>query len=197
MNELVAVVGLSSLTFVSTSFDNFTLLLGFFADDEYPRRQVVGGYLVAVVVVLLGAWTASAAVEQAPSTYLGYLGLIPLTLGLVGLYRLVRFAGPSVPAAEPTATKGFLPVLFVMLANSGDSLSVYVSVFADTAENLEVPILATAAALALAYASIARWLVTRSGLAGPIQRVARAVLPFLLIGIGAYILLDTGTDVAL
>ena len=197
MTEWVAVVGLSALTFVSTSFDNFMLLLGFFADDEYPRRQVVGGYLVAVVVVVLGAWTASAALEQVPSQYLGYLGIVPVTLGLVGLYRLVRFAGPAVPTAEPTATKGFIPVMLVMLANSGDSLSVYVSVFADTAENLEVPIVAAAAGLALIYAALARWLVTRSGLAGPIQRAARVLLPFLLIGIGVYILLDTGTDVVL
>jgi len=194
---VIAAVGLSALTFVSTSFDNFVLLLGFFADDEYPRRQVVGGYIVAVVVVVLGAWVASAAVEQAPSQYMGYLGFIPLSLGLVGLYRLVRYAGPAVPAAEPTSAKGFLPVMFVMLANSGDSLSVYVSVFADTAEVLEVPILVTAAVLALLYAAIARWLATRSGLAGPVQRAARVLLPFLLIGIGVYVLLDTGTDVAL
>jgi cadmium resistance protein CadD (predicted permease) len=192
----VSVVGLSAVTFVSTSFDNFMLLLGFFADDEYPRRQVVSGYLVAVVVVVLGAWAASAALEQAPASYLGYLGLIPLGLGLVGLYRLVRFAGPAVTAAEPTSTKGFIPVTLVMLANSGDSLSVYVSVFADTSEALEVPIVGTAAVFALVYAALARWLATRSGLAGPIQRAARVLLPFLLIAIGTYILLDTATDAA-
>ena len=92
---------------------------------------------------------------------------------------------------------GFLPVLLVMLANSGDSFSVYVSVFADTAERLEVPIVSVVVVCALLAAASARWLVTRSGLARPIQRIARIVLPFLLIAIGTYILIDTTTDAPL
>lgn len=193
MSQLLAVAGLAIASFVSTSLDNFTLLLGFFADDEYPRRQVAGGYVVSVVVVLLLAWGASTAVEMVPAGYLGYLGVVPLGLGLVGLYRLLRHAGP-VAVAQPQRGKGFFPVLLIMLANSGDSFSVYVSVFADTAERLELPILAAVVMCALLAAAAARWLVTRSSLGQPIQRIARLVLPFLLIAIGAYILLDTGTD---
>ncbi len=195
MSDLLSVVGLALTGFVATSFDNFMILLGFLGDDEYPRRRVVTGYLTAVVVVVLAAFALAQAVELAPSGYLGYLGLVPLTLGLVGIYRLVRIAGPIAPAARPTRSKGYLPVLFVMLANSGDSLSVFVSVFADTSDAIEIPILVTVVVCALAYAALARWLVTRSAFAGILQRVARVVLPFLLVGIGAYILLNTGTDV--
>ena len=196
MSQLLAVAGLAVASFASTSLDNFTLLLGFFADEEYPRRQVVGGYVASVSLVLVLAWGASAAVEMAPTAYLGYLGVIPLGLGLVGLYRLVRHAGP-VAVAQPQPAKGFFPVLLVMLANSGDSFSVYVSVFADTAERLEVPILAVVVVCALLAAAAARWLVTRSGLAQPIQRIATIALPFLLIAIGTYILIDTTTDASL
>ncbi len=193
MSQLSAVTGLAVASFVSTSLDNFTLLLGFFADDEYPKRQVAGGYALSVVLVLLLAWGASAAVEMVPPGYLGYLGVVPLGLGLVGLYRLLRHAGPAA-VAQPQRGKGFFPVLLVMLANSGDSFSVYVSVFADTAERLEIPILTVVVTCALLAAAAARWLVTRSSLGQPIQRIARLVLPFLLIAIGAYILIDTGTD---
>jgi len=193
VSPLLAAVGLALATFVSTSFDNFTLLLGFFADDEYPRRQVVGGYLVSVVTVVLLAWAGSAAVEMAPTSYLGYLGLIPLGLGVVGLFRMVKGAEKAV--ARPSAVKGFTPVFLVMLANSGDSLAVFVSVFGDTAESLEIPMLLTAAFAAIVYASLARWLVTRSAIGAHIQRGARVVLPFLLIAIGSYILMNTGTDV--
>jgi cadmium resistance protein CadD (predicted permease) len=193
VNQLLAVIGLALASFVSTSLDNFALMLGFFADDEYPKRQVAGGYVLSVILVLLLAWMASAAVEMVPSAYLGYLGVVPLGLGLVGLYRLLRHAGPAA-VAQPQRGKGFFPVLLIMLANSGDSFSVYVSVFADTAERLELPILTVVVTCAFLAAAAARWLVTRSGLGLPIQRIARLVLPFLLIAIGAYILFDTGTD---
>lgn len=195
MTPLLSVLGLALAGFVSTSFDNFMILLGFLGDDEYPRRQVVGGYVASVGIMLVGAFALAQAVEMAPARFLGYLGLVPLSLGLVGLYRLVRFAGPTASAAQPTLGKGFLPVVLVMLANSGDSLSVFVSVFADTSDDLEVPVFLVIGVCALLYAMLARWLVTRSNLAGPLQRGARVVLPFLLIGIGAYILLNTGTDV--
>jgi cadmium resistance protein CadD (predicted permease) len=197
VNELLSVIGLAVATFVATSFDNFTLLLGFYADDEYPRRQVAAGYLGSALLVVLAAWTASAAAELAPASFLGLLGLIPLSLGVVGLYRLIREAGSETVSTRSSPSKGFLPVLLVMLANSGDSLSVLVSVFADTAESLEIPVVLTVAACALVYSALARWLVTRSGIGLRIQRVAPVVLPFLLIAIGIYILLDTGTDVAL
>ncbi len=194
MSHLLAVVGLAVVSFVSTSFDNFTLLLGFFADDEYPRRQVVGGYLVSVVLVVVAAYALANAVELAPDRYLGLLGVVPLALGVQGAVRLIRHAGPTAPAARQTRGKGFFPVLLVMAANSGDALSVFVSVFADTADRLEIPVLVTTAVMALLYAALARWLVTRSGVAAQIQRVSRVALPFLLIAIGLYILLNTGTD---
>ena len=196
MTHLLSVVGLAGAAFVSTSLDNFAILLGFFGDDEYPRRQVVLGYVSAVVLVVIGAFVAAQAVELAPVRYLGLLGVVPLSLGAVGLVRLVRIAGPVAPAARPTRGKGFMPVLLVMVANSADSFAVYLSVFSDTSDAIEVPIFATVVVLALSTAALARWLVTRSAWAGTLQKIGRVVLPFLLMAIGAYILLNTGTDAA-
>lgn len=194
MTQLLEVLGLAIASFLSTSLDNFVLLIGFFADEEYPRGQIVTGYVAAITLVVLGAFLAAEAVELVPASFLGYLGLVPVTLGLLGIYRLFRTAPSGGPEAVPRPTKGFVPVLAVMLANSGDTLGVFIPVFADTAESLELPILLTTGVCALGSAAVARWIATRSGYAGSIQRVARVVLPFLLVAIGGYILLNTGTD---
>ena len=51
------------------------ILLGFMGDDEYPRRQVVAGYLTAVVAVLLVAPSFLNAQTPVPTafTYQGEL----------------------------------------------------------------------------------------------------------------------------
>lgn len=193
MSAILAVVGVTAAAFISTSFDNFTLLLGFYADGRYAKGKVLFGYAASTLGMVFLAHGASTAVESAPARSLGYLGLIPLALGLVGLVRLIRGARREEIGRE-TEPRGFLAVLGVMLANSGDTLVVFTSVFADTAEGIESWIMGTAIGIALAYALLAQWLVERSGAADRLQRYTRVILPFLLIGIGAYILANTATD---
>lgn len=193
MLEILAVVGLTAASFVSTSLDNFILLLGFYADERYARGRVLLGYTASTVGMVLLAHGAAAAAETAPSHLLGTLGLIPMGLGVWGLFRLVRPASLEA-AGEEAPPRGFLAVLGVMLANSGDSLAVLVSVFADTAESLEIWVIATAVAMTLGYGIVARWFAGIPGVAARMRRYSRVVLPFLLIAIGAYILANSPTD---
>ncbi len=193
MLAILAVMGLTVAGFISTSFDNFTLLLGFYADGRYAKGKVLFGYAASTLGMVFLAYGASAAVEAAPVRFLGILGLIPLALGIVGLVRLLRGV-PNEEIRQGSRPRGFLAVLGVMLANSGDTLAVFISVFADTAEGLEKWVVATAVGIALAYALLAQRLVERSGAADRLQRYTRVILPFLLLGMGAYILANTGTD---
>ncbi len=197
MFERIAVVGLTLGSFVATSFDNFTLLLGFFSDPRYSRRRVLLGYVASTLGMVVLAYALSTAVELAPTRVLGLLGIIPLAFGLQGLYRLWRPRPAEGADGDVVGETGFVAVLLVMLANSGDTFGVFVSLFADTAEGLELWILTSAVAMAAAYAVLARWLVSHAGAARTIQRIARVVLPFLLIAIGLYILADTRTDAVL
>ena len=194
MSPILTVAGLAAASFVSTSLDNFTLLLGFYGDGRYARGRVLVGYLASTVGVVFLAHLVATAVETAPSHLLGYLGVIPLGLGLVGVFRLVR-PGAGVEESPDVEARGFLAVLAVMLANSGDTLAVFVSLLADTAEGLEVWVLLTATLMAAAYALVARRLVERSGAAALLRRYTRVLLPFLLIWIGVHILGNTATDV--
>jgi cadmium resistance protein CadD (predicted permease) len=193
MLPILVVVGVTAASFVSTSFDNFLLLLGFYADGRYAKGRVLLGYVGSSLGIVLLAHGAATVAETAPAHLLGYLGLIPLTLGLVGLVRLASGTTGEAEAPEVVA-RGILPVSGIMLANSGDTLAVFTSLFADTAEGLEIWVLATTVASAAAYAVLARWLVARAGVVRGLKRYSRVALPFLLVGIGVYILANTGTD---
>lgn len=189
------VVGLAGASFISTSFDNFTLLLAFLSNETYRHRAVMTGYVASSLVMVMLAFGAAEAVEFAPAGYVRYLGLVPLTLGLVGVYRLIR--PPTADTGHPTVSRrggGFVPVLIVMLANSADTFSVFVSLLADTREGLEVYALLTVPVLALLWSAFAVWLLGKERIARRVRRVASFVLPFVLVLIGWYIFSNSPTD---
>jgi cadmium resistance protein CadD (predicted permease) len=195
MVDALMVGGLAAATFISTSFDNFTLLLGFLSNEAYRRRAVVVGYVVSSVVMVLLAFAAAEAVEFAPARYVRFLGLVPFALGLVGVYRLARPAATDAQreSAGPVGG-GFVPVLVVMLANSADTFSVFVSLLADTREGLEIYAVLSVPLLALFWAGFAIWLLGKERIARTVQRMAKVVLPFVLVFIGWYIFSNSPTD---
>jgi cadmium resistance protein CadD (predicted permease) len=193
--EALLVGGLAAATFASTSFDNFTLLLGFLSKDGFRHRGVVLGYVASSVVMVLLAFLAAEAVEFAPARHIRFLGVVPLMLGFWGIYRLVRpVAGEDVSSAQGRGAGGFVAVFGVMLANSADTFTVFLSLLADTAEGLEIYALLTVPVMAFVWSGLALWLLGRQRIAAMVQRAATVILPFVLVLIGGYILMDSPTD---
>lgn len=194
MSDIIAVAGLTAAAFAATNLDNLLLLVALFGDRSFRSRDILLGYGSAAVLVAAVAYIMAKGVELAPAGYLGLLGLVPLAMGLARLRDLFRtdFA----PVDRPSRLgAGVLPVALLMLAQSTDSFGVYISVFADTQALLEIPVLLTLMFCVVTWCAVARWLARASGIAVPLQRLSRFVVPVLLIVIGLYILLDTTTDV--
>lgn len=187
------IVGLAAATFVSTSIDNLLLLVGFFASRGFRARSVVLGYVGSVIAVLGVGFAASYAADFAPNRYAGYLGLVPIAMGLTQLYQVVR-RGNAPDAPRRPEAQGALSVGLVMLANSGDSLGAFVALFAETREPFTFVIVCFVAALSLAWIGLARWITGHTAVQQFLQRWGRYLLPFILIAVGAYILADTRTD---
>ena len=196
MQELLAVIAITAATFVATSFDNLVLLVGFLSDPEYRREKVAVGYVASATIVTGLAWGLSEIADEIPAQLLGFLGLIPIAIGLwelVGLMRRREVVDGSLPGN--VAAKGILSVGSVMMASSGDTFAVLLALLADTANTYTIPMLATVALSALVLYGFAVWLRSHPLLERPLSRVARYALPVLLIGIGLYILANSGTDV--
>jgi cadmium resistance protein CadD (predicted permease) len=85
-------------------------------------------------------------------------------------------------------------VFALMLANSGDSFTVLTSLMAESRDALVVVIVTTALTMTTLWALLARWVVGHPALAPILWRLDRYGVPFLLVAIGLYILLDTPTD---
>jgi cadmium resistance protein CadD (predicted permease) len=194
MDPLLLIIALTAVTFVTTNLDNLGMLIILIAEESYSAREVIWGYLLSALIVFAAAWLVAEAVELAPDQHLGYLGFIPIALGVYRAWELTR--GPPGNIRIRASSSGLAAVTLLMLAQSGDTLAVYVSLFADTSESLELVMLITFSVCAALWIALARWLASHRLIAEPLERWGRYLLPVLLIVIGVLILLDTPTDIA-
>ncbi len=82
-----------------------------------------------------------------------------------------------------------------MVANGGDTAAVFLSMFLESQDRLGLEIFAVGMAFAIAWGGLAVWLSGHPATSRWLLPVAQRILPFLLIAVGVYILLDTGTDI--
>lgn len=198
VESALPVVGLVVLTFAATNLDNLLLLVGIVSRVGQPFARVVAGTLLAAIVMLALCVGAALAADFAPQRWVGYLGFVPVALGLRELYRLA--AARSNEAREPYAGAAPIPALGVagvMLANSADSIGALLPLFAETRDALLPLISAVVLAASLLGCALARWIASHERLGPPIRRIAPRLVPIVLIAVGLYVLSDTGTDTLL
>jgi len=160
----------------------------------YPARQVVLGQYLGIGFLVCVGILGSLIALVIPSHIVGLLGIVPI---LIGIKELVenRMKVKSPMKLEYKKNKShfsFLTVAAVTIANGGDNIGVYVPLFSkyDTVEQITV-IVTIFIIMTAIWCAAAYYLVYHPLLASKIQRTGKLVLPFVLIGLGTYILLDS------
>lgn len=174
--------------FVSTNIDDIFLLMMFFANARFAPAQIVLGQYAGMAVLVLASLIAALATVALPDQIIGLMGVLPIAIGIKELLELRQADDDD---AQPLPNRaGFLTVTAVMIANGADNIGVYVPLFAvrTPAERLVIGLifaLLTGVWCAAGYA-----LVNNPLLGAHIRRVGRRILPFVLIGLGIYILAE-------
>jgi cadmium resistance protein CadD (predicted permease) len=194
---LVAVFVLVSSGFVATNLDNLLLLVLLQTSTE-RQLPVLSGFLAASAAVLALASIGLLLGEVLNPALVGYLGAVPLMLGCYGLWRR-RLADASSVAAPvgrsgQSAAAAFSSSLLLMLSNSGDSLAIFLPLLADTSIHLFPVVFFVWFLLVFLWAWLAYRIAGNRSLAAMLERQGSRWLPWVMIGIGSYILLDTVTD---
>lgn len=191
--ELVSLVGLGVTVFVSTNLDDIVLLSIFFADPQLRPRAIVAGQFAGIGVLVLVSGLAALAALAVPEGWTALLGAVPLVLGVAKLRSLwrERAAGDDEDEARQPASERrgsqILAVAAVTIANGGDNLGVYIPLFAKTPA--AVPAYALLFAVMTGIWCVLGYLLVNNPLVGKsIRRYGHALLPFVLIALGAYIL---------
>ncbi len=191
MEEIVAALGVAVVVFASTNVDDILLLAALFSDPSFKPRQVIAGQFIGITALvalsMVGAWLTFAV----PPGWIGLLGLAPFVLGVGGLWKLYRPSkkedSDETPAVTPRSR--VLAVASVTFANGGDNLGVYIPLFS-RARRL-IPAYVAVFAVMTAVWCVAGYYLVKNPLVGDrIGRYGRIALPFVLIGLGLWILSD-------
>lgn len=190
----LGVVGQAAGLFAVTNVDDIVILALFFARGAgHPgaaRRVVVGQYL-GFVATLVVAIAAAFGATFLPESAIGYLGLLPLALGVKAAWRAWKHQSDG--AEEPAAKEGgpgAMEVTAVTLANGGDNIGVYVPVFATAGAGGTTVYAIVFLVLVALWCFAGRFFATRPVVAEALSRWGHVILPVVLVGIGLLILIE-------
>jgi len=186
ITPLVAAIGV----FAATDIDDLLLVMAYFADPGIRRRDVVLGQFLGIGALVAASVLAAVGALFVPEGWTALLGVVPVAIGVQRWRKARRGENASDEDALPStrARSEILAIAGVTIANGGDNLGVYIPLFASDPHR--IPFFAAAfAVLTAVWCALAYWLVHHPTLGAAIRRHGQRALPFVLIGLGVYILL--------
>ncbi len=193
-----AIAGITS--FAATNIDDIAILMLFFAQNATfrPKHIVVGQYLgfTALILISLPGFFGGLIL---PRYWIGLLGLIPIAIGLSNLLNW-EDASEEVEAqtelSEDAIASFISPqayaVAAVTFANGGDNIGVYVPLFANSNLGSLAIIVGIFFLLVGVWCYVAYKLTQQGAIAELLTRYVNYFVPVVLIGLGAFIILESG-----
>jgi cadmium resistance protein CadD (predicted permease) len=197
MNSMLAIIPVTAAAYVATNLDNFLLLVALLGRYRQHTANVVAGFFACTLIFALVALWIGMAANFMPVQYLGFLGFVPVAMGVYELIRLRRGSAHAVEAEKEAVNGGkkiFITTLSSQLANGTDTVVVFSVLFIDSAPSADVLTILTIVAMAFVFACAAVYAVGHAALGQRIDRYAHRVMPFVLIIVGLYVVANTATD---
>ncbi|MEH2008155.1 cadmium resistance transporter [Nostoc sp.] len=202
MNELFTAITTGAIAFIATNIDDIVILLLFFSqiNAQFPPRHIVAGQFLGFTVLLILSLPGLFGGLVLSKSWIGLLGLLPISIGISSLVNWEEDSskeviGATEEAEASTITSFFSPqaysVAAVTIANGSDNISVYVPLFASS--NLETFVVI----IGLFYLLLGVWcyaaykLTNNRVIADVLTRYVNNLVPFVLIGLGAFIVLKS------
>lgn len=176
---------------VLTNLDNLAALLALSMVSGV--RRATTGFLLAQVFVIAASFLVAMGVSDVIPHWAGYLGVIPLSLGLVGAARQFRgIDADRDPKVDGGASVLVTAMLFVSL--SMDTFAVLAPLLADSTVSYRVAGVVGAGVAALGLALLAFWGGKAPFMTGDLARRLERLVPYVMICAGLYILSNSWTD---
>ena len=195
---MTALIALAVGLFVTTDLDDLFVLVAFFSDAHFRPRQIAAGQLAGLAALYAASVVFSLLSLVVAPAWIGFLGLLPIAIGLHAIAQLLRGDDSDDDDAAPDANSAggranVLVVAATTIANGGDNLGIYTPVFA-TRSGTEIAVIGVVfAAMTMVWVGAAFWLTRHPTIGPPIRRHGRRVVPFVLVALGCTILYDAGS----
>jgi len=197
MNELLIIIGVTAGAFIGTNLDNLLLLATMYS--RYYRHPwiVTAGYFVGMNLIAAITIAIGEIGEFIPLAYLGLLGVIPMMMGVIALWRIFRdsqteevdsaFAGNSRLAI-------FFALIAIQLSNGTDTILTFSALYADSSNPSDYIVAPTFFIMVCIFSWVAYYSVKHPRLSHFLVRYGKYVTPLILILVGYYILSNTASD---
>jgi cadmium resistance transport/sequestration family protein len=196
------VTGITS--FAATNLDDIVVLIIFFSQikaDFRPRHIFLGQYL-GFLILILASLPGFFGGLIIPDAWVGLLGILPIVIGLRQLFNSsTDDAVQTVPYqldGQSSRFASFLApqtyhVAAVTVANGGDNIGTYVPLFANSDLASLLVILTVFLVLISVWCGIAYYLARHPSISPVLTRYGEAIVPYVLIAIGLFILIENGS----
>ena len=195
MVDFFGILGIGTTAFVATNIDDLLILIAFFANRRFPLPQIVLGQYAGMGALLAISIVGSLIALIVPNNLIGLIGIFPIAIGIKELLELLKNGDNEESAKQLSSNRliAYLPFLTVAAVtfSGGEEIGVYTSVFATHYAVSEITIIVLVViVLTGLWCAVAYHLVNRPLIASSIKRTGTAALPFVLIGLGIYILVE-------
>ena len=196
MIDFFGLVPIGVAAFVATNIDDLFVLMMFFSSLTFPVRQVVLGQFIGIGLLVAISALGSLISLVVPTYIIGLMGIIPIIIGVKNLVETRKKDKPPlrqmVQDRKNRSYLSFLSVAAVTFSNGGDNIGVYVPLFSKYNSVSQITTLAAVfIAMTAVWCISSYYFVNHPLVAARIRHVGAIVLPFVLIGLGIYILSES------
>ncbi|MBD2515548.1 cadmium resistance transporter [Nostoc sp. FACHB-973] len=201
-HNYVTAISTGAITFIATNIDDIVILLLFFSqiNSTFRPRHIVTGQFLGFTVLLILSLSGLFGGLVLSKNWIGLLGLLPIAIGISSLVNReedsLEEISPETEEYQGTTISNLLSpqiysVAAVTVANGSDNISVYVPLFASS--NLE----SFAVTIVIFFLLLGIWcyaaykLTNQKIIADILTRYGNNLVPFVLIGLGSFIVLKS------
>jgi cadmium resistance protein CadD (predicted permease) len=194
--DFPALVGIGIAAFVSTNIDDLFILMVLFATLRFPGFQIVLGQYIGMGSLMGVSLVGSLIALVLPRYLIGLIGLLPIVIGIKELLELHKKGDKEHDeklAKKLRSKKIQLPFLTVasITFSGGEEIGIYIALFASNNEIAAIiTLISVVMVLTAFWCFLANYLVKHSFLADIFRSIGCRVLPYVLIGLGSYILAE-------
>jgi cadmium resistance transport/sequestration family protein len=206
MSGLVTAISTGAVAFSATNIDDLVILTLFFSqvNAKFRSRHIILGQYAGFTALVLASLPGFFGGLIFPRPWIGLFGIVPIIMGIKSL-----LSSPTDENEETTVETSPQSMLGKMLgkwfnlqtysvaavtfANGTDNISIYVPIFASSSGQSLLVILAVFFALVGVLCYMAYRLTHNQAIAQIFTQYGHRFLPYVLIGLGTFIFLDSNS----
>ncbi|KJZ74926.1 hypothetical protein HIM_05657 [Hirsutella minnesotensis 3608] len=194
--EFGKAVGTACSSFAITNIDDMFVLVTFFVEASTSRTttplKITLGQYVGFTVIIIISMIGYGVSLVLPSEPIGFLGLLPVLLGVWKLFDLIlHIQEEEAEMSNVAGMKSILKVSAVTVMNGGDNIGTYIPLFSQ-AKGAEIAVYVVVYYILLGVWCLVAFLVMKQKhVLRVTEKYARLVVPFLFVGLGVYIVVKS------